>query len=80
MCSSQGREYSLESALVKHGYFTFALIEGLAGRADVNRDGAVFLNELDIYTARRVRELSQDQQHPASARPANIRPFVLAKP
>jgi WD40 repeat protein len=80
MCSSQGREYSLESADVKHGYFTYALVEGLAGKADLNRDGAVFLNELDIYTARRVKALSEDRQHPASARPPNIRPFVLARP
>jgi uncharacterized caspase-like protein len=80
MCASQGREYALESSEVGHGYFTYALVEGLSGKADLNRDGAVFLNELDQYTAQRVKQLTRDEQHPASARPPNIRPFVLAKP
>ena len=44
-----GREFSLESREFKHGYFTLALIEGLAGKADfvewtgetlVRRDGS----------------------------------------
>ena len=49
MCSSMGREFSLESREFKHGYFTLALIEGLAGKADYNHDGMVQLNELDLY-------------------------------
>jgi uncharacterized caspase-like protein len=37
--SSQGREASEESAAWGHGAFTKALIEGLAGKADLLRDG-----------------------------------------
>lgn len=37
--SSQGRETSVESAAWGHGAFTKALIEGLAGKADLLRDG-----------------------------------------
>src|SRR5208282_1986179 len=32
MSSSLGKEYSLESPEVKHGFFTMALLEGLAGQ------------------------------------------------
>jgi len=79
MSSSQGREFSLESPVVQHGFFTLALIEGLAGKADYNRDGFVYLNELDAYAARRVKELSHGEQNPVIAKPPTIRWFPLAK-
>lgn len=76
--SSQGREFSLESRSVEHGYFTLALVEGLAGKADFNRDGLVHLKELETYTGRRVRELSGGEQTPGLAKPGSIRSFPLA--
>jgi WD40 repeat protein len=79
MSSSLGREYSLESSAVKQGYFTLALVEGLSGRADFNRDSFVYLNELDQYTAQRVKELSDDQQHPVTSKPPSIRAFPLSR-
>src|SRR5262249_29378195 len=36
LSSSLGHEYSLESPTVKHGFFTLAVVEGLAGKADKN--------------------------------------------
>jgi len=47
MSSSLSTEVSLESPAVAHGFFTLALVEALSGRADRNRDGLIFLNELD---------------------------------
>ena len=79
MCSSMGREFSMESAEVKHGYFTLALVEGLAGSADYNKDGVVQLNELDLYVTDRVKELSKGMQHPVTARPTSIRSFPLTR-
>jgi WD40 repeat protein len=80
MSSSAGREFSLESPLVNQGVFTKALVEGLSGQADVNRDGLVFLNELDAYAAWRVRNLSGGLQHPITAKPPTIRSFPLSQP
>jgi hypothetical protein len=80
MCSSLGREYSMESPLIKHGFFTYALVEGLNGRADFNRDGSVFLNELDFYASRRVKVMTQGLQNPVTIKPPSIRSFVLARP
>jgi hypothetical protein len=80
LCSSTGREYSLEDAEQGHGFFTQAVLEGLSGKADYNKDGVVYLNELDNYVTERVKELSKGKQHPVTARPTSIRSFPLSKP
>jgi uncharacterized caspase-like protein len=80
LCSSTGREFSLEDAEQGHGYFTQALLEGLSGKADYNRDGVVTLTELDNYVTERVKELSKGKQHPVTAKPTSIRSFPLSKP
>jgi WD40 repeat protein len=80
MSSSRGHEVSIESPTVQHGFFTLAVVEGLEGKADSNRDGLVYLTEIDNYTLRRVRELSDGAQTPVMARPRTIRSFPLSKP
>lgn len=80
MCSSLGKEFSIESSAVEHGYFTLALVEGLSGKADVNGDGLVHFSELDVYAAKRVKELSKGKQNPVTTRPPTIPSFPLAKP
>jgi uncharacterized caspase-like protein len=80
MSSSRGHEVSIESPTVQHGYFTLAVVEGLEGKADNNRDGLVYLTEIDNYTFRRVQELSGGAQTPVMARPRTIRSFPLSKP
>ncbi len=80
MCSSTGRESSLENNEARQGNFTLAIVEGLSGKADYNRDGHVYLNELDTYVTDRVKELTRGQQHPVTAKPSSIRSFPLAKP
>ena len=80
MCSSMGKEFSLESATVEHGFFTLALVEGLSGKADYNKTGVVYLNGLDLYVTTRVKELSKGKQHPVTTRPTSIRSFPLSRP
>ncbi len=80
MCSSTGRESSLENNEARQGNFTLAIVEGLSGKADYNKDGHVYLNELDTYVTDRVKELTRGQQHPVTAKPSSIRSFPLAKP
>jgi uncharacterized caspase-like protein len=80
MCSSLGREYSLESAATKAGFFTLGVTEGLAGRADLNGDGIVYIHELDLYARARVRQLSRGEQNPVTGRPPTIRSFPLSRP
>jgi WD40 repeat protein len=80
LASSLGRECSLESPLTKAGFYTLGLTEGMHGRADFNRDGYVYLNELEYYAALRVQQLSRGKQNPTMGRPPTIKPFPIAKP
>jgi uncharacterized caspase-like protein len=68
--SCQPMENSRESDLWQNGAFTKALIEALDGQADVSHNGVVTLTDAASYVARRVRELTQDRQHPALAFPS----------
>lgn len=47
-----------------HGVFTHFLLEGLDGKADVNRDGTVTAGELFVYVRQRVREATDGRQNP----------------
>ncbi len=80
MCSSMGREYSLESDEHQQGFFTMALIEALTGKSDFNGDGLVYITEIDAYLSDRVKTLTQGQQHPVTTKPTTIRSFPLSKP
>ncbi len=79
MSSSTGYEVSVESAALKHGYFTEALTEGLSGKADSDNDGLVYLSELDAYLVNRVKHLSNDSQHPVTGWPPGVRSFPLSR-
>jgi WD40 repeat protein len=80
MCSSMGREYSMESELHQQGYFTVALLEALKGKADTNQDHLVYLTEIDAYLADRVKALTDGMQHPVTSKPTTIRSFPISKP
>ncbi|MDK9713966.1 caspase family protein [Sulfuritalea hydrogenivorans] len=81
--SSTGQETSQESPDWNNGAFTKALVEGLSGRGDFNRDGVISLNELNLWVADRVKELSGGEQHANMIRPDSIRDFpfsLIGKP
>jgi uncharacterized caspase-like protein len=79
MCASLGREYASESSLTKAGFYTFGLVEGLAGHADIDGDGLIYIHELDLYATARVKQLSHGRQNPSLGRPPAVRPFPIAK-
>ncbi|MEI6154456.1 MAG: hypothetical protein WCQ90_10260, partial [Deltaproteobacteria bacterium] len=49
LASSKPNQVSQESDTLKHGYFTYHLLEGLKGKADVSKDGIVDIDEIYIY-------------------------------
>jgi WD40 repeat protein len=65
--ASSGSELSEERDDLRHGVFTAALLEGLAGKADGmvggQKDGRVDTLELGNWLSRRVSELTGDHQH-----------------
>lgn len=64
MMSSTGNETSLEMGQLKQGLFTFCLLDGLKGNADLNKDKTITISELYKYTRDNVIYGSQDKQHP----------------
>jgi uncharacterized caspase-like protein len=55
-----------------NSYFTKALLEGLAGAADANKDGVITLVELEAYVAWRMEQFNREQC-PTCGRSANVR-------
>ena len=62
--ASSASEVSKESDDLKHGYFTYYLLKGLKGAADVDEDGFIDVNEISSYLNREVPEATDQKQHP----------------
>jgi len=70
LTSSTGTETSQESEAWQHGVFTYALLEGLSGKADtVEKDRVVSMKELDAYVSEMVPKLTKGAQHPITDSP-----------
>lgn len=70
LTASGSEQFATEFAQLHHGAFTYALIEGLGGKADETGDGRVTVNELKAYLETQVPELTQKYkgtpQYPSS--------------
>jgi len=55
---TQFGELSRESKDLQSGIFTYCLVEGLAGSADLNNDGVICLYELEGYLSSEMKEMS----------------------
>jgi len=65
--ASRTTEVSIELPELGHGIFTYYLVQGLKGAADLNRDGIVMLQELYEYVEQEVSKKSRavgGNQHP----------------
>ncbi|TWU03299.1 caspase family protein [Neorhodopirellula pilleata] len=70
--ASEGREEAAEVVEAGLGRFTSRLLEALAGKADLDRDGEVSLRETVQYVSRTVAEDSSQEgmmQHPTAGPP-----------
>ncbi|MDM8523624.1 caspase family protein [Desulfococcaceae bacterium HSG8] len=76
--SSTGRQYSLENPAWGNGAFTKALVEGLSGKADYTGKKKITINMLDLYLSERVKELTNGQQTPTTAKPRTVPDFPVA--
>jgi WD40 repeat protein len=76
--SSTGRQYSLEDASWGNGAFTKAVVEGLGGRANLNKDGRITYKMLDFYVSERVKELTGGRQTPVTQGPGGVPDFPIA--
>jgi hypothetical protein len=77
--SSRGSELSQESAAYGHGVFTWAIIQGMQGEADLIKDGTITMKELDTYVSETVPRLTRGAQHPTTSTPEGYVNFTVAK-
>lgn len=77
MTASTGVEDSFESDRWKHGAFTKALLDGLSGQADYDRDRSIYIRELDHYLTKRVNQLTEGRQHPTTEVPRSMPNFPI---
>ncbi|MBR0668590.1 hypothetical protein GXW71_29835 [Roseomonas hellenica] len=75
--AATSRQPAVELPALGNGAFTAALLEGLRGAADLNRDGAVRTDELNVFVADRVRAFTNGRQHPVMQRPGDVPDFPL---
>lgn len=68
--ASEAKESSMEGQQWGggHGVFTYHLLEGLGGKADVDSDGIIRLGELVDYVSINVRRDTKSLQHPTRVR------------
>ena len=57
-------EVSAESDNFQHGIFTYFLLEGLRGKADIDSDGIITVDELYRYVSKKVPQATGQDQHP----------------
>ncbi len=79
--ASKGNEESQEYPPAKHGLFTYALLDGLKGASDADRDGFITLQEAFRYTLPMVERLRNriGPQSPQIMAPEPLGSIVLAR-
>lgn len=76
--ASAGNQTSRESPRWGNGVFTKAVVEGLKGRADLRQNGQITVSMMETYISERVKELTQEQQTPTTAKPGTVPDFLVA--
>jgi uncharacterized caspase-like protein len=62
--ASGANEVSVENDDIQHGVFTYYLIEGLKGKADMDKDGLITVDEAYRYVSYQVPRATGQEQHP----------------
>ena len=64
LTASDANEVSVEKDELKHGVFTYYLLEGLQGKADLDGDGIITVDEIYRYVSMKVPQATGQDQHP----------------
>jgi WD40 repeat protein len=83
LAASGSKQFATEFEQLKHGTFTYALLEALEGKADRGGDGQVTVNEIKLYMDERVPELTREfggkAQYPTGYITGNDFPIAVLK-
>jgi len=64
LTASDANEVSVEKDELKHGVFTYYLLEALGGQGDIDKDGAITVDEVYRYVSMKVPQATGQDQHP----------------
>ncbi len=64
MVSCRANEYSREHSYIKQGFFSYFLLEGLKGKADINKDKKLTITELHLFVKKNVSYVTDNKQNP----------------
>ena len=64
LTASRANEVSEERTDLRHGVFTYYLLEGLQGKADLDGDNVITIDELYNYVSQKVPVATNQNQHP----------------
>ena len=64
LTASDANEVSVEKDELSHGVFTYYLLEGLRGKADLDGDGMITVDEIYRYVSEKVPQATGQDQHP----------------
>jgi hypothetical protein len=64
LTASAANEVSEEKDELKHGVFTYFLLDGLLGKADTDKDGVITVDEIYNYVSKYVPQATGQEQHP----------------
>jgi uncharacterized caspase-like protein len=77
--SSKGDQSSLEMERYKHGVFTYAILQGLKGEADLLKKGFITMTALELYIRDKIPALTDGRQNPTTSRPDGYDDFVVVE-
>ncbi len=77
--SFENDRFKLKDSDSGHGAFTYALLEGMTGKANFDGNSYISLNELFQFVAKQVPRLTEGQQHPYFRSSGTDLPFVSLK-
>jgi uncharacterized caspase-like protein len=64
LAASDANEVSFEKDELHHGVFSYYLLEGLRGKADLDGDGMITVDEIYRYVSDKVPQATGQDQHP----------------
>ena len=64
LTASKAREMSEEREALGHGVFSYYLLEALQGKADLDGDGIITVDEAYTYVSKKVPEITAQNQKP----------------
>jgi uncharacterized caspase-like protein len=77
--ATDSSSFAQELPDLKHGVFTYALLEALKGKADINGDSYIKINEINAYLSNQIEYLTEGGQVPVLHAPGGFKDFVFAR-